>query len=185
MARGSQLADLGLRRWKRRPATATIRSAILIGGVRKSIVVKNKMYKLKIILLYFKFIPSCAWRDRSACIDQRRLSSETLGSVSQPRRLLGLVSASAARGSGSVGGGGSLWRRRIAACGGGGSRPAEAAAADHGGDGLLRVGVGGIAGGGSSRRRRIAARGDGVSRLAEAAYRGLRRRRRIAARGGG
>ena len=42
MAHGSQLADLGSRRWKRRLAVATIRSAILIGGVRKSTVIKNK-----------------------------------------------------------------------------------------------------------------------------------------------
>ena len=42
MAHGSQLTDLGSRRWKRRLATATIRCAILIGSVRKSTVVKNK-----------------------------------------------------------------------------------------------------------------------------------------------
>ena len=42
MAHGSQLADLGSRWWKRRLVVATIRSAILIGGVRKSTVIKNK-----------------------------------------------------------------------------------------------------------------------------------------------
>ena len=42
MAHGSQLADLGSRRWKRRLVVATICSAVLIGGVRKSTVIKNK-----------------------------------------------------------------------------------------------------------------------------------------------
>ena len=64
MARGSQLADLGSRRWKRRLAASTIRSVILIGGVRKSTVVKNKMYELKIILLYFKVSAEAARNSR-------------------------------------------------------------------------------------------------------------------------